>query len=145
MNNPVVLGVLFILVIVIAASILARVLRGKYEVRQAVARRAKLREQHGYLYMQRQEIERLAGRILATSSTADIAGFTVVRQIEAITTDNHASPAQAVEALKAQAAEKGANAIVNLDSMRLPTGKCMARGDAVVIRDAATPQPPRTT
>jgi len=142
MNNPVVMAVIGALIIVILLTAVARGLRGRREAREAATRRDKLRQQQGYLYMQRQEIERLAGRILATSSTGDIAGFRIVRQIEAITTDNHVSPPQAVEALKALAAEKGGNAIINLESSRLPTGKCTASGDAVIIRDEAAPAAP---
>ncbi|HUU94477.1 MAG TPA: hypothetical protein VM487_01960, partial [Phycisphaerae bacterium] len=81
--------------------------------------------------------ERLAGRIVSTSSTTTIAGFEIVRQIEAVFADGHPSQSKAVEALKALAAEKGANALINLGSARLPSGRCVAQGDAVVVRPVA--------
>ena len=86
------------------------------------------------MQLQQEELDRLAARILATSSTGTIAGFTLVRQIEAVYTDGHPSPNKAVQVLKAQAAEKGANAVINLVGERLPSGKCQAHGDAVIVR-----------
>ncbi|NUQ48251.1 MAG: hypothetical protein HUU22_19735, partial [Phycisphaerae bacterium] len=52
----------------------------------------------------------MASRILATSSTGQVAGYEIVRQIEAVFEDGHRAPAEAVEALKAAAAQRGANA-----------------------------------
>ena len=49
-------------------------------------------------------------------------------------TEGHKSPANAVEMLKALAAQKGANAIINLAGERPPGNKCVARGDAVIVR-----------
>jgi len=107
----------------------------KYQERRAYARRrAELQRTFGAVQMKQQEIRDLAQRIIATSSTATIAGFEIVRQIEAVFTDGHRSQAEAVETLKALAAQKGANAVVNLGSARLPSGKCVANGDAVVVR-----------
>jgi hypothetical protein len=111
-----------------------RVIRGAREARRHAERAREIRQARGYLYMQQQELERLAGRILATSSTGSIAGFDIVRQIEAVYTDGHISPVKAIEVLKAVAAEKGANAIIHLVSERAPAGKCGAHGDAVVVR-----------
>jgi uracil phosphoribosyltransferase len=118
----------------VLALIVLRVWRARREAVYAAQRRRELRETRGYLYMQQQEIERLAARIVATSSTSSVAGFTVVRQVEALFTDGHNSTARAVQVLKAIAAEKGANAVLNLSSERLPSGKCAARGDAVIVR-----------
>ena len=100
-------------------------------------RRRELRKQQRAIDARQQEIERLAGRIVSTSSTTTIAGFEIVRQIEAVFADGHPSQSRAVEALKALAAEKGANALINLGSARLPSGKCVAQGDAVVVRPVA--------
>ncbi len=100
-------------------------------------RRRELRKQQRAIDARQQEIERLAGRIVSTSSTTTIAGFEIVRQIEAVFADGHPSQSKAVEALKALAAEKGANALTNLRSERLPSGKCVAQGDAVVVRPVA--------
>ncbi|MBW7906999.1 MAG: hypothetical protein LC135_11775 [Phycisphaerae bacterium] len=121
-------------VCVVVLAVAIRWWQRRREAAYDARRRAELRESRGYLYMQQQELERLAARIIATSSTATIAGFQIVRQIEAVFTDGHISPTRAVDVLKALAAEKGGNAIVNLASERLPTGKCAARGDAVIVR-----------
>lgn len=121
--------------------IVLRVWRVRREAAYAAQRRRELRETRSYLYMQQQEIERLAARIVATSSTSSAAGFTVVRQVEAVFTDGHASTTHAVQVLKAIAAEKGANAILNLSSERSPTGKCAARGDAVIVRPDSDAEP----
>jgi uncharacterized protein YbjQ (UPF0145 family) len=100
-------------------------------------RRRELRKRQRAIDARQEEIERLAGRIVSTSSTTTIAGFEIVRQIEAVFADGYPSQSRAVEALKAQAAEKGANALINLGSARLPSGKCVAQGDAVVVRPVA--------
>ncbi len=105
--------------------------------REAVAearRRAERQRTYGQLQVQQRELTALAGQVVATSSTATIAGFEIVRQIEAVFAEGQRSPAAAVELLKALAAKKGANALINLSSQRLPSGKCVASGDAVVVR-----------
>jgi len=99
--------------------------------------RKELQRVHDQLQQQQREISELAAQIIATGSTAVIAGFQVVRQIDAIFTEGQRSPAEAVEALKALAARQGANAIINLNSQRLPNGKCTASGDAVIVRPLA--------
>ncbi|MFO0838953.1 MAG: hypothetical protein U1D55_10550 [Phycisphaerae bacterium] len=121
----------------IVFSILARVVMAR---RGAAAERRRLAERRsalGSMAMQQQEIERLAARIIATSSTKTIAGFSIVRQIEAVFVDGQPSPARAVEVLKAHAAAKGANAIINIAGERLPSGKCQAHGDAVIAKDTS--------
>jgi hypothetical protein len=142
MGDPVIMALVVGAAAVVALTIIGR-LWGRY--RQAAhdaRRRAELREQRGFVEKQQRETERLAGRIVATSSTASIAGFTIVRQIEAVFTDGHPTPNRAVEALKAAAAERGANAVINLHSARPPSGKCLAHGDAVIVRPAETETPP---
>ena len=134
MGDPVIVAVLLGAGIVVVLTIVARIWRRSREAVSDRRRRAELRRQRGYLEIQQQEMERLAGRIIATSSTATIAGFRIVRQIEAVFTDGHPSPSKAVEYLKAAAAGKGANAVINLHSARPPSGKCLAHGDAVVIQ-----------
>jgi hypothetical protein len=111
-----------------------RLLRARREAAYMAQRRREVRDARGHLYMEQEELDRLAQRIQATSSTGAIAGYDIVRQIEAVFTDGHLSPAKAVEVLKARAAEKGANAIINLGSERGTTGKYVARGDAVIVR-----------
>ena len=149
MGDPVIMALVVGAAAVVVLTIIAR-LWGRYrQAARDVRRRAELREQRGFVEKRQQEIGRLAGRIVATSSTASIAGFTIVRQIDAVFTDGHSTPNQAVEALKAAAAaERGANAVINLHSARPPSGKCLAHGDAVVVRpggsatEGGTPLPP---
>ncbi|MGD8453943.1 MAG: hypothetical protein PVJ57_19175 [Phycisphaerae bacterium] len=128
--GTIVIGCAALVVLLILAGI-ARRLRSA----AATARRqAALRRTREHVQMKQQELERLAEHIIATSSTGSIAGFTIIRQIEAVFAEDQRSPAEAVEMLKALAALKGANALINLGSQRLPTGKCVASGDAVIVR-----------
>jgi len=75
-----------------------------------------------------------AAKIVATSSTGQIAGYDLVEQIEAVFVDGFRRPEEALEGLKAAAAMKGANGVINVHTERTAAGKCSARGDAVVIR-----------
>ena len=120
---------LLIIMVIVAAS-----WRSRREAAATKRRQSDLRRHYGAMQLQQEELERLASRILATSSTSTIAGFALVRQIEAVYTDGHPSQNKAVQVLKALAAEKGANAVINLVGERLPTGKCQAHGDAVIVR-----------
>lgn len=101
-------------------------------------RRAELSRTYDNVQMNREQVERLAARVIATSSTGEIVGFDVLRQIETVFTDGHPSPARAAQVLKALAAERGANAIINLAGVRQPNGRCAASGDAVIVRLAAS-------
>lgn len=136
MGDPVIIAIVLGAAVVVVLTLVGRLWNRRREAGYNARRRAELRKQRGYLQTQQREIERLAGKIVATSSTASIAGFQVVRQIEALFTDGHPSPDQAVECLKAVAAEKGGNAVINLTGARLPSGKCVASGDAVIVRPA---------
>ncbi|MFH1746357.1 MAG: hypothetical protein ABIG44_04860 [Planctomycetota bacterium] len=113
--------------------LIIRLWQRRREATAYARRRAQLRRTHGHVRMRQQEIHEQAAHIMATSSTANITGYTIVRQIEAVFTDGHKSPDEAVEALKAQAARKGANALINLGGQRLPSGKCVANADAVIV------------
>ena len=75
-----------------------------------------------------------ASRIVATSSTPSIVGYQLVRQIEAVYVEGHRTPNDAIMALKAAGARRGANAIINLSQSRASGGRCTAQGDAVVVR-----------
>lgn len=141
MNDPVVQGIVGGAALVIVVAIVIRMINRRLERAAAARRRRELQATRGELARRQEEIERLASRIIATSSTKTIAGFAVERQIEAVFTEGHPSPARAVEVLKALAAEKGANAIVNLDSQRPPSGRCAASGDAVIVRALPTRRP----
>jgi len=122
----------------VAGALLLLLILRRFASRRSARRearlRSELRERYGAIQLQRQEIERLAQRIIATSSTANIAGFEIVRQIEAVFADGQRSPAEAVDMLKALAARKGANALINLAGQRLPSGKCVGQADAVIVR-----------
>ncbi|MBN2562131.1 MAG: hypothetical protein JXQ75_14490 [Phycisphaerae bacterium] len=81
------------------------------------------------------EAEHLAAeRIIATSSTGIIAGYEIVRQVEAVFVEGHRTQGEAIRALKATAASRGANAIINLAQQHTAAGRCTAQGDAVVLR-----------
>ena len=82
-------------------------------------------------YAQKRRAE--AAKILATSSTQSIAGYDIKEQVEAVYVDGFRRPEEAVEGLKAVAAMKGANAIINLKHERTASGKCSADGDAVRV------------
>lgn len=84
------------------------------------------------------ERRRQAAKILTTSSRAEIAGYKVVRQVEAVYVDGFREPADAIEGLKAAAAAKGANAVINLQHQRTAGGRCAASGDAVLVKSIAS-------
>jgi len=75
-----------------------------------------------------------AVKIVATSSTATVAGYEIVRQIEAVYVEGYRTPAEAGQAIKAAAARKGANALINIAQQRSAGGRCTAQGDAIVIK-----------
>ena len=100
----------------------------------SAARRRNSRQRATELQEREAENARLAEKIIATSSTSTIAGFEIVQQIEAVFIEGEKTPTAAVSAIKAQAARKGANGMINLQAARLPSGKCVANGDAVIVR-----------
>ncbi|HUU85883.1 MAG TPA: hypothetical protein VM243_20485 [Phycisphaerae bacterium] len=75
-----------------------------------------------------------AARIVATSTTDQIVGYTIVEQVEAVVVDGFRRPEEAMEGLKAAAAMKGANAVTHVYTERTSSGRCGARGDAVIVR-----------
>lgn len=131
----IILGALGFVVIVILAAWWQR----RRERRLAARYRAEWQTARRELQMQQAQIDELAGRIVATSSTGQIAGFDVIRQVETLFTDGHKTPAEAAQHLKALAAQKGANALVNLAGERPPSGKCSARADAVIVQTTTPP------
>ncbi|GMU37228.1 MAG: hypothetical protein KJ057_06425 [Phycisphaerae bacterium] len=80
-----------------------------------------------------------AARIVATSSTADIAGYQILQQVEAVYVDGFRRPEDALEGLKAAAAMKGANAVIRVHQERTAAGRCSASGDAVIVRRTENP------
>jgi hypothetical protein len=75
----------------------------------------------------------LARQIVATSTSTRLAGYRMVRQVEAVFVEGLRTPDDAIIALKAAAAQRGANAILNVKTDRTAAGKCSASGDAIVI------------
>ena len=88
---------------------------------------------------QRAESEKDAAKILTTSSRAEIPGYVTVKQIEAVFVDGFREPNEAILGLKAAAGRKGANAILNVTQERTANNKCLASGDAVIVRTASAP------
>ncbi len=74
-----------------------------------------------------------AAKIVATSTTDLIVGYTILRQVEAVVVDGFRRADEAIEGLKATAAMKGANAVTHVQTERTPSGRCSARGDAVIV------------
>jgi hypothetical protein len=114
--------------------ILLRVLGARREAATARRRAAEVRRGYEELRLQQEEVRRLGERIVATSSTNRIVGYAVLRQFETVFSDTKPSSVAAVELVKALAAQKGANALINLDTRQLPNGKWVASGDAVVVK-----------
>lgn len=84
-----------------------------------------------------------AAKVLATSSTANIAGYELTEQIETVFVDGFRRPEDALEGLKAVAAMKGANAVTNVRHERTANDKLSATGDAVIVRKVL-PEPAPT-
>jgi len=82
-----------------------------------------------------------AAKILATSSTPQIAGYELIEQLDAVFVDGFRRPEEALEGLKATAAMKGANAVTSVRHTHGPSGKCSATGDAVIVRKLGAPEP----
>lgn len=73
-------------------------------------------------------------KIVATSSKDNIVGYEIVEQVEAVYVDGFRRPEDALEGLKAAAAMKGANAVINLRHERSASVKFAASGDAVMVK-----------
>ena len=135
LNDPfvrkIVAGAAFFVLVVI----LLRIWRWRREAAAHIRRVSEIsRSRHDDVRLQPEEIEKLAKDIRTTSSTARVTGFTIVRQVEAVFTDGRASSAAALELCKALAAQKGGNAIVNVQTKQGANGKWFASGDAVVVK-----------
>lgn len=89
--------------------------------------------------VQRKQRE-IAVQIEATSTGSRLAGYRIVRQVEAVFVEGYNTPEEALIALKAEAAERGANAILNVKTDRTVTGRCSASGDAIVVAPLAQPR-----
>jgi len=89
---------------------------------------------------QTKEQQKQAQAIVAASTGNRLAGFRIVRQVDAVFVEGYRTPEEAVVALKADAVQRGANAILNVTTERTSAGKCTASGDAVVA-DRINPKP----
>jgi uncharacterized protein YbjQ (UPF0145 family) len=101
---------------------------------------AKYNVDHAELDRQRRE---LAVGVVATTTGNRLAGFRIVRQVEAVFVEGYRTPEEAVVALKAAAVERGANAILNVQTERTTAGRCTASGDAVVVGPLVAKMPER--
>ncbi len=142
LDDPVGL-ILMVMGAILVVAIIAGILRRGRESAESARRRSWIDTERQRSAAQREAVARQARRIIATSSTGTIAGFEILRQVEAVFTEGHPTPQDAVDALKAAAAERGANALTNLSGERMGTGKCAARGDAVIVKP--TGRPPTAT
>jgi hypothetical protein len=148
------------LVLAVVVGLVLLILRGLW---RRVARRVRrLRSPRIHPQLQKYSIDHAelnrkrreqALTIVATSTSSRLAGFRLVRQVEAIFVEGYRMPEEALTALKAAAAERGANGVLNVKTERTAAGRCTASGDAVVIafleqsaktgrRSAASPQSP---
>lgn len=91
--------------------------------------------------VQKRQRELSAG-VVATSTSNRLAGYRLLRQVEAVFVQGFSSPEDALIALKATAVERGANAILNVKTEHTAAGRCTASGDAVLVA-ALTPAPGR--
>ncbi len=85
----------------------------------------------------------LAVKVIATSTGGRLAGFRIVRQVEAVFVEGYRTPEDAIVALKAAAVERGANAVLNVQTDRTVAGRCTASGDAVVVAPMTAKMPER--
>jgi hypothetical protein len=119
--------------LVVAQRIYRRIRRLRRD-RRPVELNPKLQKYAGRSPADHETVRLGAEKIIATSSTGQIVGYEVVRQIEAVFVEGHRLPEEAVAAIKAAAGRLGANAIINLTHQRTAAGRCAAQGDAVVVR-----------
>jgi len=127
-----------VLVLIIMLMILRK-------IRRAIRRRGPVKlhpklQKYGRGYYDAPDPEHLAQQrdqaqqIVATSSNSTIVGFEIVEQVEAVYVDGFHTSDDAMQGLKAMAAMKGANAIVNTTRGKDPSANYTAAGDAVIVR-----------
>jgi Na+-transporting methylmalonyl-CoA/oxaloacetate decarboxylase gamma subunit len=127
-----ILGIVALIVLLVLIKIVRAVLRAMRRRRPAKIH-PKLQKYAEEDASRLAERGRQAAKIITTSSRAEIAGYRVMRQVEAVFVDGYRDPGDAIEGLKATAALKGANAVINLQHQRTAAGRCTASGDAVVV------------
>ncbi len=132
------LGILVALLIL--RSILRRTWRAIRRSRPATIHPSlqKYNVDHAELDRKRRE---MAVGVVASSTGNRLAGFRIVRQVEAVFVDGFRTPEEALIALKAMAVEQGANALLNVRTERTAAGRCSASADAIIAAPIA-PGPP---
>ncbi len=113
--------------------LLQRAVRSVRRSRKPVELHPRLQAYAGRSEEQIEADRRAAEMILATSSSNTVAGYEIIRQIEAVFVEGLRTQEEATLALKAAAGRLGANAIINLNQQRTAAGRCIAQGDAVQI------------
>ncbi len=130
-RNLVIGGFALLIVVLIGRRIIRKVREAMRRRRPAVIHPNLQRYNQDYAELDRQRRED-AAKIIATSTGNRLAGYRIVRQVEAVFVDGFRTPEDALIALKAAAAQRGANAILNVATQRTAAGKCSASGDAIV-------------
>ena len=133
-SDPLVRRIVLAAAAFVLLVIVLRIVGRWCERRAAARRRAELHQAFAGVRLEQEEIRRLAEQIIATSSTARIAGYAILRQVETVFSEGKPSSVAAVDLVKAFAAQKGANAIINLQTRQTPAGKWVASGDAVLVK-----------
>ncbi len=128
-------------VVLLALAMLQRLWRGMRRRRKPAPLHPKLQPYAGRTDADIASEQFDASQIMATSSTPSVVGYQLIKQIEAVFVEGHRTPNEAVTGLKALAARKGANAIVNLSQSRTAGGRCTAQGDAVVVKPGGDTKP----
>ncbi len=127
--------------VLVVLALLQRAARRRRRRRKPAALHPRLEAYAGRTDADLQADRLEAVKIVATSSTAAVAGYQIVQQIEAVYVEGYRTPTDAGMAIKAAAARKGANAIINISQQRTAGGRCTAQGDAVVIEPASAKTP----
>lgn len=133
-SDPLVRRIVLAAGALVVLALVLWVIRRRRERAAVRERTTELRRGFEELRLQNAEIQKLAAEIVATSSTSRVAGYAILRQVETVFADGRTSSAAAVELLKALAAQKGANAVINVQTRQASLGKWAASGDAVVVQ-----------
>ncbi len=133
-----------LLILLVFRSVARRLVRGFRRRRppQIHPSLAKYNVDHAEVDRHRRQQSKL---IIATSTGTRLVGYRIVRQVEAVFVEGFRTPDDALVALKAAAAEQGANGLLNVRTERTAAGRCTAAADAVVIvplTATGRPKPP---
>ena len=132
-NRGTLIATTLVLAVLVVALRLYGAIRRRIRDRQPVKLNPKLQKYAGRSQPD-PEVDRLASaKVIATSSTGQIAGYEVTRQVEAVFAEGCRSPEEAIVAIKTAAGRLGANAVINLAQRPAAAGLCALQGDAVVV------------